>query len=178
MGGREGVLSRRRGGAKAATIVKRLLSPSAVTRSQASFEVRTSDINHLRLQHHRRPGRGTPMRRGPSNLGSDGLPIVQRAGSSRPAKPQQQQQQPLLDSGTSRSDGSSAASTPPPRKTGRSALTMPTLPLPKPLPESRRTTRGRLPSRAEDGDLEESSTRSDGVPASPAQERPSSTPAR
>eukprot|EP00964_Phaeocystis_antarctica_P158268 scaffold128841_cov36-Phaeocystis_antarctica.AAC.2 len=119
------------------------------------------------------------MRRGPSNLGSDGLPIVQRAGSPRPAKPQQQQQQqPLLDSGTSRSDGSSAAPTPPPRKTGRSALTMPTLPLPKQLPESRRTTRGRLPSRAEDGDLEESSTRSDGVPASPAQERPSSTPAR
>jgi hypothetical protein len=117
------------------------------------------------------------MRRGPGKLGSDGLPIIEGAASSRPAEPLQQQ--PLLDSGTPRSDGSSAAPTLPPRKTtmGCTALTMPTLPLPKPLSESLRPLRGRSSSRAEEGDLEESSTRSDGA-TSPAQDRPSSTPAR
>ena len=98
------------------------------------------------------------MRRSPAgDLGSDGLPIVQRAASSRPAKPQQQQ--PLLDSGTPRSDGTPP--TPPPRKTpvGRNAVTMPKLPLPT-RSGSLRPPRGSLPSRAEDDDL----VRSDGTP--------------
>ena len=95
-------------------------------------------------------------------------PIIQRAASSRPAE-SQQQQQPLLDPGAPRSDGSSDAPAPPPppRKTSDGKITMPTLPLPTVISESARPHRGRLApgglaSRAADGDLEESSTKSDG----------------
>ena len=95
-------------------------------------------------------------------------PIIQGAASSRPAE-SQQQQQPLLDPGAPRRDGSSDAPAPPPppRKTSDGKITMPTLPLPTVISESARPHRGRLAPggaalRAADGDLEESSTKSDG----------------
>ena len=80
----------------------------------------------------------------PGSLGFDGLPIIQRAASSRPAQ-SQQQQQPLLDSGTPRSDDSSDAPTSALRELVGRAITMPTLPLPMPLSEPLR------PHRAEEG---------------------------